>query len=488
MITDRNGMIQLEADADLPVSELMENAGAALADAIRNEIDDHSLNILILAGSGNNGGDGSVICRLLKEYKCRIVLIDGRPKTEAAQLAYRKVPRSRRLSLKYIEEAVQSADVIIDAVYGFSYHGDLKPEIRKIFSLVNRSDARVFSADINSGAESDSGYFDRDAIISDITFALDCYKPFHMMRKEHRLFRKAVLLPLNLPHARGTLYREMDEETFFAKFPKKSETAYKGTYGKTLLVGGCGGMAGALCLNILGAKTVGAPYIEAALPEYIYPIAAVQHMTAVFRPFGHNTAEPVVLDAVRQARATAFGSGAVWMDRKQECMDLILQNSRGPVVLDAEALRMLVHNTYLLRFVKCPVILTPHIGEFAALLNRPVETVMKRKLELAKSFAAENKVTLVLKGPNTICVSPAGEVYINQSGNQALAQAGSGDVLTGIMAAILTMNPDVFDAVCMAVWIHGYIAELGMQDYSAQTFRLESFPDIMNRLFMKHGY
>ena len=488
MIINTDGMRQIETDSGIPVSDLMEHAGTALSEALKAVIS-RDENILILIGSGNNGGDGSVIARLLKDkYQCRIVPVCGSPKTDAAKSAWRKVPRRMKAAYKNIEEEIANADVIVDAVYGFGYHGNLIGEVRKIFRLVNSSRARIYSVDINSGAEADTGYYDRDAIRSDVTFALDCYKPFHMLRKDHHLFRNVQLLDLSLPHEIVSPYHEMNEEIFFEYYSRRPEDAYKGTYGHTMICGGCYGMAGAVMLNITGAKTVGAPYIETALPESIYTIAALKHTTAVYHPFGYNTAQDVVADTLTRASAAAFGSGAVYMERKKECMDLILQNSRGPVVLDAEALRMFVHNTYLLRFVKCPVIMTPHIGEFAALINHPAETVERHRMEYASCFAKENNVILVLKGPNTIVVSPAGDIYINQSGNEALAQAGSGDVLCGMIAGMCTIVKDVYKAVTMAVWLHGYLADLGREEYAAETFDLESFPAIMNRLLKKHGY
>lgn len=488
MIIDTKGMKQIEEDSLIPVSDLMFKAGSTAAEALKKVLR-HDDNILILMGNGNNGGDGAVICSLLrKEYKCSIVPVSGTPKTDAAKAAWKKVPSSSRVPFKKLEEAVKSADVIVDCVYGFGYHGDLKEEMRTVFRLVNSSKAKVYSIDINSGAEADTGYYDRDALVSEITWALDCYKPFHMLRRDHGLFKKCELLSLDLPHNVRSKYHEMNEEIFFRRYPRRPETAYKGSYGKTMICGGCYGMAGALSLNITGARTVGVPYIEAALPESIYPIAAAKHTAAVFHPFGYNTAQQVVGETLKHCKAAAFGSGAVYMERKQEVLDLILQNAKGPVVLDAEALRMLEHNTYLMRFVRCPVILTPHIGEFSALIHKPVETIMKHRLEYALDFVAEHKLFLVLKGPDTLVVSPGGDVYINQSGNEALATAGSGDLLTGMIAGMCTLNPDVFEAVVMAVWLHGYLADLGREEYAAELFDLESFPRLMSRLLLKHGH
>ena len=124
------------------------------------------------------------------------------------------------------------------------------------------------------------------------------------------------------------------------------------------------------------------------------------------------------------------------MYRKEDVLDIILQDSSVPIVLDAEALRLLVNNTYILRFAKAPVVITPHIGEFAAICNKTIEYIKEHRIETALEFAKDYKVIVVLKGPNTIVVSPCGDIYINQSGNQALAQAGSGDLLTGILTSM----------------------------------------------------
>ncbi len=484
MIIDKTGMKKIEEQSGYTSQELMEMVGKEVANRIKTSYQPNS-NIVILVGTGNNGGDGYTVGKYLDNYSYTILQVDGEPKSTSATQAFKCIPIDH--IHKFDEKYLINADLIIDAVYGFSYHNELKSNIKKIFRSVNQSKKTVWSIDINSGAECDSGHFDIDSIRSDLTLAIECYKPFHMLRKEHDLFQTCELLQLHLEHSISTKYHEMNEELFFQSFPKKKENAYKGTYGKTLIVGGGYGTAGAISLNIIGAKTVGSPYINVGLPDEIYTIVATQHITPVFHPFGHETWSETLEPLIKDAKAIAFGSGATKLSRKVECMDKILQESTKPVVLDAEALRLLVHNTWILRFVHCPVILTPHLGEFAAIVGQPIEVIQDRKVEYAKSFAARHKVYVVLKGPNTIVASPSGDIYINQSGNQALAQAGSGDLLTGIMVGLLTLTADVFTAICMAVWIHGYIVDYGKENYAMHSFPLEKYPEIMNEILKKHG-
>lgn len=481
-------MKKIEAGSGYSSDELMELVGKKLADEIMQAYSNDK-KILFLCGKGNNGGDGFVCAKYLKDYDYDIILCEGKPKSEEAKQAYAQLSKKKMHPLKEAEKYIFDADLIVDAVYGFSYHGSLNTEIKTLFRVINLAKLPVYSIDINSGAESDSGYYDTDALHSSVTFAIECIKPFHALKKEHQLFDACKIISLDLKHDIETNYHEMNEEIFFSSFPHKSENAYKGSYGKTLLVGGGYGAAGALSLNIIGAKTVGAGYINVACPDEIYHIVGSQHITPVFHPFGHATWEETLTPLVHEAKAIAFGSGAAKLSRKNECMDKILQESKGPVVLDAEALRLLVHNTWILRFIQCPVVLTPHLGEFASLINQPVEMIQHHKIAYAKEFALKHKVYLVLKGPNTVVVSPEGQIYINQTGSQALAQAGSGDLLTGILAGLLTIkDDDIFTAVCMGVWLHGYIAESGNKTYSMQNFPITKYPEIMDRIFKNHGF
>ncbi len=488
MITDKEGMKAIEAAAGIPVETLMEQVGMAIAERIRQYLKPGS-SLLILCGKGNNGGDGFVVCRALaKEYRVRVLLADGNPVTAAAKHAKRRLPRNSIISADDLDDELEQADLILDAVYGFGFHGSLPAPIKQLFSRVNNSETEIWSVDINSGCECDSAACDSEAIRSSLTLAIDCYKPFHLLRKEHGRFLHCELLPMNLPHPETSRFREMNEELFFTSFPRKRENTYKGSFGKTLIVGGCYGMAGALGLNLLGARTVGAPYIQAAVPEEIYPIAAGYFMTPVFHPFGQWTWQEVIEPLIEDSSAIAFGSGASYMHHKEDILDLILQESRVPVILDAAALRLLAHNMYILRFAKAPVVLTPHIGEFSAITGLPVSVIRDQKIKTASEFAKDYRVIVVLKGANTVAAFPNGDLYINQTGNPALAQAGAGDLLTGILAGLLTMTRDVETAVTMGIWLHGYLADCGIKEHSIQGFSLDCFPSLIDRLFQKHGF
>lgn len=488
MIINRKQMLEIEKNSGLSYAEIMSLVAEKLVQFIKERFPEMQ-SILVLAGNGNNGGDALVTAKILSaEYNVSVYLINGQPKTPVAKQVITELSKDVFIKEYELKDIAEKADVIIDGVFGFSYHGNLDEHIAGIFQKLNSYRNKTVSIDINSGCECDSGYCDADALLSRYTCAIQYRKPFHALKKEHQMFEECITLDLGLPHDEPSVYQEMNEEIFFSHFPRKKENDYKGTNGKTLLIGGSYGMAGALSMNITGAKTIGSSYLEAGVSDSIYQIVAGKFMTPVFHPFSSDNYESTLSKVIAQASAIGYGSGCTNLEKKTEIMDMVLLNAHCPVVLDAEALRQLVNNTYLLCFVHVPVILTPHIGEFSALLNKPKEYVQEHREECATMFSQKFHVYVVLKGANTIVVSPDGRKYINESGCPSLAQAGSGDLLTGMIAASLAIQKDIFTAVTMAVWLHGYLSEYGLKYHSMQNFPLSCYPSLMDEIYRSHGY
>ena len=486
MIVTKEEMLRIEQQSGQSVEILMEQAGTACAGRIRELTSPEDI-ILILCGKGNNGGDGFVIARALTDRRVMVFLAEGAPVSAAALNAFQQLDEEMLVAADDFPAALAQCTVIVDAVYGFGFHGTLSDAMRGLFRQVNRADKTVISIDINSGCECDSGRCDPDAVHSDITLALDCYKPFHMLRKHHRMFRTAELLPLGLPHDNIQGLTEMDEDRFLALYPERDETAYKGTYGKTFIIAGSRGMAGALCLNLIGARTAGAGYVCCLCDESIYPIAAVRCLTPVFYPLSSADDRRNALQAVlEQAASVSFGSGINRLEGRQEILDTLLGQCRVPLVLDAEGLRM-IKDPNQLRQAACPLILTPHIGEFSALSHMDAEAVEADRPGVAAAFATEYNVVLVLKGGHTIVASPQGKIYINQSGNPALAQAGSGDLLTGIITALLPQLQDPYMSAVAGVWLHGHLADLALLHRAVNMVDLDSWPELMNEFLFRRG-
>ena len=487
MIVSRKEMLEIEEKSGLSSFDLINLVAKKLAVHLLPYLDVKS-NILVLAGNGNNGADCFALINNLKQFHIKLILVNGLPNNPDVMKIYQQVSPSIIQPLTALDTCLKECDVIIDGIFGFGYHGKLSEDKRVVFKQIQNANKPIYSIDINSGAECDSAMHDSFALHSTITFAIDCYKPFHILQKYHHLFDKLELISLDIPHPKQSSFLEMNQTLFFQNLAKRKETAHKGSNGKILLVGGSYGMAGAISLNITGAKALGFPYIEVGCIDGIYPIVATKHTTPVFHPFSAHNVEQQLASTIEHVNAAAFGSGVTQMFEKELCLDLMIQKCHAPLILDAEGIRMLRYNTWKLRFAKSPIILTPHIGEFADLFHLEKEEVMRNPLHYALKCAKELKVYIVLKSAHTIIATPNGQCYINQTGNEALAQAGSGDLLTGMLTALLAYHCDIFTSLRMGVWLHGYIADRLVEHHSKMHMNLEDYPTAVDQFFYENGY
>ena len=487
MIVSRKEMLEIEEKSGLSSFDLINLVGKKLAVHLLPYLDVKS-NILVLAGNGNNGADCFALINNLKQFHIKLILVNGLPNNPDAMKIYQQVSPSIIQPLTALDTCLKECDVIIDGIFGFGYHGKLSEDKRVVFKQIQNANKPIYSIDINSGAECDSAMHDSFALHSTVTFAIDCYKPFHILQKYHHLFDRLELISLDIPHPKQSSFLEMNQTLFFQNLAKRKETAHKGSNGKILLVGGSYGMAGAISLNITGAKSLGFPYIEVGCIDGIYPIVATKHTTPVFHPFSRDNVEQQLASTIEHVNAAAFGSGVTRMYEKELCLDLMIQKCHAPLILDAEGIRMLRYNTWKLRFAKSPIILTPHIGEFADLFHLEKEEVMRNPLYYALKYAKELKVYIVLKSAHTIIATPNGQCYINQTGNEALAQAGSGDLLTGMLTALLAYHCDIFTSLRMGVWLHGYIADRLVKHHSKMHMNLEDYPEAVDQFFYENGY
>ena len=487
MIVSRKEMLEIEEKSGLSSFDLINLVGKKLAVHLLPYLDVKS-NILVLAGNGNNGADCFALINNLKQFHIKLILVNGLPNNPDVMKIYQQVSPLIIQPLTALDTCLKECDVIIDGIFGFGYRGKLSEDKRVVFKQIQNANKPIYSIDINSGAECDSAMHDSFALHSTVTFAIDCYKPFHILQKYHHLFDKLELISLDIPHPKQSSFLEMNQTLFFQNLAKRKETAHKGSNGKILLVGGSYGMAGAISLNITGAKALGFPYIEVGCIDGIYPIVATKHTTPVFHPFSAHNVEQQLASTIEHVNAAAFGSGVTQMFEKELCLDLMIQKCHAPLILDAEGIRMLRYNTWKLRFAKSPIILTPHIGEFADLFHLEKEEVMRNPLHYALKCAKELKVYIVLKSAHTIIATPNGQCYINQTGNEALAQAGSGDLLTGMLTALLAYHCDIFTSLRMGVWLHGYIADRLVEHHSKMHMNLEDYPTAVDQFFYENGY
>ena len=455
-------MKELESLSSKSTYELMNEVASVITHRLTWEFDE-SHPFLILVGKGNNGGDGLVVARLLKEkgYRVKVFLAEGMVSTLEAQKAAEECPAE----LFTDELIMDEKTVVVDAIYGFGYKGKLREDMVRLMKTINAARCIRVSIDINSGAEADGNYVDPDCFRSDLTLAIHEMKTIHLLDKQYPIAKQVVVLPLSLPHDEDVI--ELGDEWFIEHYPHKDICAYKGSDGKAMVIGGSYGMAGALGMNIMGARSAGCSYLHVGVEEKVYPLMASRFLTPVYHIY---TGPDELAEHIGKVDALCIGSGLNNYEEKKDLILNTLMASNGINVLDAEALRIVAEDVFMLKLLDKPVIMTPHIGELKGLLGDDEGGLLNK----AKAFVKENKVVLVMKGANTIVLAED-KMAVNTSGNQGLATAGSGDILSGMIAAMAAKVKDPFIAACLGVYMHGGVADLMAEEYSMDNMPLEQF-------------
>ena len=456
--------------------EMMENAGAACARAIYKYFDCADKKITVVCGKGKNGGDGFVAARILKEKGCRVsvVLACGSPVATDALTMFGKlqdVPVFLYEQEQAAEE-IQNADVIIDAVFGFGFKGEPDEKTAEVFRLINSCCAKVAAIDIPSGAECDSARVCGDCVRADLTLAISCLKPAHVLKPACAYCGKTKTVDIGL----DTSVVSEEFTTLSTKpqkfLPKRDVLSHKGDYGKVLSI--CGSMKypGAAVLAATGAVKTGAGLVYAAFPEKAYPAIASKLTEPIMLPlpccedgFLARGALDTLLKEAQKADCVLIGCGLGQTLGTTSVFEEVLAACKGSAVIDADGINLLGANINMLEAVKGRAVITPHPGEMARLLGLTPQQVNDNRLPLAAALAKKYSVTVVLKGANTV-VSDGSRVYVNRTGNPGMARGGSGDLLAGMVAGLLSQGSEPFEAAVAAVHIHGKAGDAAAKSLS----------------------
>lgn len=467
----------------LPGAVLMENAGAKVAEEISSHFADKKTNIIILAGSGNNGGDGFVAARRLFDMgydPCLWVLVDPSRIKGDARIHY-DVLIKRGIPIFYwdghsicgLQNMLERADVIVDGLLGTGAQGPVREPFDKVISLINEhfGDKWILAIDIPSGVNSDNGRVEGVAVKATKTITFVSPKKGFFLNEGPAYIGEWQTADISIPPLIAeTLELEMPElitrSLAAVSLPVRPKTGHKGTFGHVVVIGGSHSYIGAPIFTAKAALHSGAGLVTAAVPERIYPLAAAQLPEALFYPLtdhnGHFSNKAIEELALKldQYDAAAIGPGmGRFQGGEQWLASLIAKFSGQPLIIDADALTLLRDNLHLIGSYPGDMIFTPHPGEMARLLNTTIKEVEINRLEVAKSFAKEHRLHLLLKGHRTIIATPAGDLYINPYGHDALGKGGSGDVLTGLIASFLAQGAKPLEAMISASYLHAKAAE-----------------------------
>ncbi len=457
----------------IPSLVLMERAGLAVALKVREFYAPRK--VIVLCGSGNNGGDGLVAARDLHNagFRVKAFLLseEGRLSPDCTlqyQIARRfGFPVEFRPPVK--REDFHSA-IVVDAVFGTGLSRPVDDAVAQVFRLVKDSEAPVVSVDIPSGVSSDTGEILGEAIRAHCTVTFGLPKRGHYVYPgaayTGRLFVEDIGFPQKLLTSDALKVELVDEGLAAALIPPRPKYSHKGDYGHILLVAGSRGKTGAALLAAKACLRAGAGLVTIGVPESLTDIfmnRVTDEMTLPLPDNGRGAlsskAIPQIVEfSSQRADIIAIGSGIGVSHDTEEILSELLRTSEIPVVIDADGLNSLKGNLDLLKKAKSPLILTPHPGEMARLLQGrkcTIQDIEKDRITTALGFSADTGSTLVLKGVPTISATPEGRAFVNTSGNPGMATAGSGDVLTGIIASFLGQGLSPEHASILGVYLHG---------------------------------
>jgi len=466
----------------IPGVVLMENAGRAATEAFCRAFGECCPGpILVLAGKGNNGGDGYVMARLLAErgWQVRTLILGSAEDIVGDAKVMLGILQKLGQPINFIADASQlrsffvasEAGVVIDALLGTGLKSAVRGLYADAIELINASGAVVFAVDIPSGVDASSGQICGLAVQADLTVTFDHAKIGHGSNPGASCCGNLEVVDIGIPSVgRPELQSDVllvDAGDAAQCLPERPRNGHKGRFGHLLLLAGSTGKTGAAALAGNAAVRGGCGLVTVGTPESVHDILEVKLTEAMTCPLAEEsgllsrTAQQEISGLLVGRQALAIGPGLGQSDSLAALLIWLLEISSLPTVIDADGLNLLAGRLDLLP--KCsgaPVILTPHPGEMARLTGLSVAAIEADRFRVAAQFAAEHQVVLLLKGARTVIAAPDGRVRINGSGNDGLASGGSGDVLTGLIGALLAQGLEPFAAAVSAAWLHGRAAEL----------------------------
>ncbi len=473
----RNADIRTIEDVGIPPIVLTEAAGRAVADLARDFLQDAEgdpIRVAIVAGSGNNGADALVAARYLMQlgYEPDLYMAAKgsdcnelcRAQLEIMQGLGASVSILREQSPEFFRSGLRAASLIVDGLLGTGSSGPLSETYRTWVNEINIASREVIAVDIPTGIDASSGMVPGPAVNAAATVTMAAPKVGMLLYPAASYVGELWVAHIGIPPAIladvGGRYHVMTKQQFFFWLPRRSRLADKRSAGDVVIIGGSSHYVGAPVLASLGAQNAGAGYVTIACPANAAGAVGAHVVEQVLAPWPQSDdAEAIVnalLEATRHAGAVVIGPG---LGREQLTQDIVrrfIGQTTRPLVVDADALFALAGHTEIVSGKKA--VLTPHNGEFARLLGENADAAIANRMKAADDFAAELDVTLLLKGPRSIIATKEAS-YVNITGNEVLATAGSGDVLSGVIGAMLAAGCSPRQSAAIGAYWHGIAAD-----------------------------
>ena len=489
LTTDQMRQVEQDcAEAGLPASVLMENAGKAVAEEVKRILGNVSQQrVLVMVGPGDNGGDGLVAARHLHDwgFDVSVCLLSERPSNDSSLERVRErdievIDAAGGEGLDRFGESLPSAGAVIDAIFGTSKIRTIRSLFLQALDMVRRAKKkqpglRIIAVDLPSGVDADTGEVDPACLYADDTITLGFPKPGLFSSPGSERVGKVTVVDIGIPaYLVGQVTqagRELiNSEWARSVLPKRPLEANKGSFGKVLVVGGSANYIGAVYLACSGAIRVGAGLVTLATASSLQSILASKLTEITYLPLSEARPGTISAEAARliqpelnQYNVLLIGCG---LGQSQSAIKLVkslllkLKPGISSLVLDADALNILANTPKWWQQLTDDVILTPHPGEMARLAGLSVDMVQSDRGGTAKKFAQEWHKTIVLKGAYTVIAAPGGQSAISRVANPGLASAGTGDVLSGAIAGLVAQGLSLFEAAACGVYLHGEAGEM----------------------------
>lgn len=462
----------------IPGIVLMENAALCVLREIEKDVNDiKEKTICIFGGKGNNGGDAFAIARHLYNKGSKILVfilaekssVKGDAKTNLDILYKMGIEVIEILEIRDLDNAkkhINNCDLIVDGIFGTGIEGNIPYLISETINFVNETNIPVISVDIPSGISGKTGKILGACFKAYKTVTFAYAKTGLFIYPAVKYTGEIVVADIGIPESVLDKFdiknHIIDEYMASDMIPKRYSDSNKGSYGKLLLLTGSTGMTGAGCLAGRAALRTGLGLLYLAVPASVVNIYDSNLIESITLPLEDGNLGYLTRECIEELKSyiddmdvIALGPGLSTKGDVQDIVYSIIENAKVPLVIDADGINVLSENIEILTKCKVPIVLTPHPGEMARLLNISVDEVQENRIDIACDFSKRWNVVLVLKGSKTIVATPDGRVFINTTGNSGMATGGTGDVLAGIIASFICQGVEPYKSAILSVYFHG---------------------------------
>jgi len=478
---------------------LMSAAAGHIAAAVMGHLPSGG-HVAVFCGTGNNGGDGiaAAACLINREVDVRVFLIGSEDKLTPDSSEMLRRLNSFGGSLEHfavsdeLASHLSACDVIVDAIVGIGLDSELRGDALLAVDMINAAGAYVVSSDIPSGVNADTGAIMGAAVNADVTVTYSLAKQGHFIEPGSTQCGELRICDIGIPPdvVDGAVSHVFAVTQDDISLPNRRLDTHKGNYGRCLIIAGSTGYTGAPALSARAASIMGAGLVSVGVPKSIYEIMAVKLDEEMPFPLPEDrhgrlsaNAAGEILRRADKCNVCLIGPGLGRSSDITEIVQSALRITRVPVILDADGINAIANNVDILDKAACTLILTPHAGEFVRLGGN---LTYGDRLREARMFAKKHRCILVLKGHCTITAMPDGAAFINTSGGPAMAKGGSGDVLAGMIAALIGQGIEVNTAVHTAVYLHGLAGDMCAAEYGDYSVTASDLITMLPKAIMRN--